>query len=137
METKELFVNILSENLAEAEFMCANFIDQEVKNRAFVNVLGAEAVINYLSENDIETDYLRNLHSVKRILEKTNIADIILSNIHIDVRVVFERNEIFIPKSHFELGIKPDVEIGTDLDFLLEKEPDIQLEKAKEILNKK
>lgn len=109
METKELFVNILSENLAEAEFMCANFIDNEVKNRAFVNVLGAEAVINYLSENDIDTDYVRNLHSVKRILEKTNIADIILSNIHIDVRVVFERNEIFIPKSHFELGIKPDV----------------------------
>lgn len=36
-----------------------------------------------------------------------------------------------------KLGIKPDVEIGTDLDFLLEKEPDVQLEKAKEILNKK
>lgn len=36
-----------------------------------------------------------------------------------------------------KLGIKPDIEIGTDLDFLLEKEPDVQLEKAKEILNKK
>ena len=36
-----------------------------------------------------------------------------------------------------KLGIKPDIEIGSDLDFLLEKEPDIQLEKAKEILNKK
>ena len=34
-----------------------------------------------------------------------------------------------------KLGIKPDIEVGTDLDFLIENKPDIQLEKAKEILN--
>ena len=36
-----------------------------------------------------------------------------------------------------KLGIKPDIEIGTDLDFLEDNKPDVQLEKAKEILNKK
>ena len=36
-----------------------------------------------------------------------------------------------------KLGIKPDIEIGTDLDFLIETKKDIQLEKAKEILNNK
>ena len=36
-----------------------------------------------------------------------------------------------------KLGIKPDVEIGTDIDFLVENKQDAQLEKAKEILNKK
>ena len=36
-----------------------------------------------------------------------------------------------------KLGIKPDVEIGNDVDFMIENKPDIQLEKAKEILNKK
>lgn len=36
-----------------------------------------------------------------------------------------------------KLGIKPDVEIGTDLDFLsLNNNPDTQLEKAKEIIEK-
>ena len=35
-----------------------------------------------------------------------------------------------------KLGIKPDIEIGTDLDFIVENQPDVQLEKAKEILNK-
>ena len=35
-----------------------------------------------------------------------------------------------------KLGIKPDIEIGNDLDFLLENSKnDVQLEKAKEILN--
>ena len=35
-----------------------------------------------------------------------------------------------------KLGIKPDIEIGTDFDFIEDNKPDIQLEKAKEILNK-
>ena len=36
-----------------------------------------------------------------------------------------------------KLGIKPDIEIGTDLDFIEDNKVDIQLEKAKEILSKK
>ena len=36
-----------------------------------------------------------------------------------------------------KLGIKPDIEVGTDIDFLDNSKNDIQLEKAKEILNKK
>ena len=36
-----------------------------------------------------------------------------------------------------KLGIKPDIEIGSDIDFLIENKKDVQLEKAKEILNNK
>ena len=36
-----------------------------------------------------------------------------------------------------KLGIKPDIEIGNDIDFMIENKKDVQLEKAKEILNKK
>ena len=36
-----------------------------------------------------------------------------------------------------KLGIKPDIEIGTDFDFIDDSKADVQLEKAKEILNKK
>ena len=36
-----------------------------------------------------------------------------------------------------KLGIKPDIEIGSDRDFLIENKKDVQLEKAKEILNNK
>ena len=36
-----------------------------------------------------------------------------------------------------ELGIKPDVEIGNDFDILIDSKRDIQLEKAKDILNDK
>ena len=36
-----------------------------------------------------------------------------------------------------KLGIKPDIEVGTNLDFIIENKVDVQLEKAKEILNKR
>ena len=36
-----------------------------------------------------------------------------------------------------QLGIKPDIEVGSEIDFLVETKKDPQLEKAKEILNNK
>ena len=37
-----------------------------------------------------------------------------------------------------KLGIKPDIEIGNDFDFFLnESKHDVQLEKAKEVLNRR
>ena len=36
-----------------------------------------------------------------------------------------------------ELGIKPDVEIGNDFDIIIDSKNDVQLEKAKDILNDK
>lgn len=109
MESQKILLDISQENIAEAEFMSANFIDKEVKNRAFINTIGAEAGVSYLANNGVDVEELRNIHSIKRIIEKTNIADIILPNIYIDVRVVFEDDVIFVPKSHFDLEILPNV----------------------------
>ena len=35
-----------------------------------------------------------------------------------------------------KLGIKPDIEVGNEFDFFIDSKKDVQLEKAKEILNK-
>ncbi len=108
MET-ELLLNITKDNISEAQFMSSPLIDQSVKNRAFLNTLAAEAAADYLAYNGVFVDNLKNIHSIKKVLARTNIADIILSNIHIDVRTVFDKNEIFIPKDHYELDIAPHV----------------------------
>lgn len=34
-----------------------------------------------------------------------------------------------------ELGIKPDIEVGNDFDIIIDSKNDVQLEKAKDILN--
>ncbi len=102
-------LEITSDNLSEAQFMSSNFINVSVQNRVFFNVIGSEAVISYLGKLGLDVEGISSIHSIKRIVEKVDIADIILDNIHIDVRVVFNENEIFVPKSHYAMGIVPDI----------------------------
>ena len=106
---QETLIYIEQENKTEAEFMSRSFVTGSVKNRAYINALGAELVMKYLSSEGVNVDNVHNLHSISKILEKIDISDIQLPNIHIDVRVVFDENQIFIPKSHFELNIVPDI----------------------------
>ncbi|MBR1619991.1 hypothetical protein IJ674_08870 [bacterium] len=109
MNLETELVEITKDNLAEAQFMASNFIDVSVQNRIFFNVIGSEAIISYLEKLGVDTDGIASIHSIKRIVEKVDIADVILKNIHIDVRVIFNEYEIFVPKSHYDLGIVPDI----------------------------
>lgn len=106
---QEMLINIEQDIKTEADFMSRNFINKEVRNRAYINVLGAELFTKYLSTEGIDVKDLHNIHSISKVLEMLDIADIILPDIHIDVRTVFDKTRIFIPKSHFELGITPDI----------------------------
>ena len=109
MNLETELLEITNDNLSEAQFMASNFIDVSVQNRVFFNVIGSEAVISYLGKMGIDVENVSSIHSIKRIVEKIDIADIILDNIHIDARVVFDDRELFIPKTHYELGIVPDI----------------------------
>ncbi len=108
-EKQQSLIYIEQQNKTEAEFMSRSFVDKALKNRAYINALGAELVIKYLALEGVDATKSFNLHSISKILEKVDIADIRLPNVHIDVRVVFDENQIFIPKSHFEYGLVPDV----------------------------
>lgn len=93
----------------EASIAAKGFADDEVKNRAYINALGAELALKYLTSENINVSNIYNMHSIKKVLEETDISDIMLPNIHIDVRVVFDDNYIFIPKAHFEYNLVPDI----------------------------
>ena len=109
MQKQSILLNISEENQAEALFMSKTFVDSTTKRRVYVNTLGAECVMEYLSQNKIVCDNLKNIHSITRVVEKADIADILLDNIHIDVRVVFDENVIFIPKSQKKYNLTPDI----------------------------
>lgn len=85
------------------------FAHKDVKNRAYINTLGADLAMKYLASENIDISNVYNIHSIKKILEELDISDIMLPNIHIDVRVIFDENIIFIPKSHFEFNLVPDI----------------------------
>lgn len=83
--------------------------DSETKSRAFTNTLGADLGLKFLASNGIEVNRLHNMHTIRKILGELDIADVMLPNIHIDFRVVYNENYIFIPKSHFDYNIVPDI----------------------------
>ena len=106
---QETLIYIEDKDRLDASVAANTFAHSDVKNRVYINALGAKLGMKYLASEDIDVSNVYNLHSIKKILEETDIADIMLSNIHIDVRVVYDENAIFIPKSHFELGLTPDI----------------------------
>lgn len=109
-------IYIEQENIKEAEFMSKSFVNNSVKNRAYINALGAELVLKYLATEGFDVSNLYHIHSISKCLEVIDISDIILPNIHIDARVIFDENQIFIPKSHFKLSITPDIYIVLKLE---------------------
>lgn len=109
MANTGIVLEIGKENYTEADFMSKRFVNAEVRNRAYINVLGSELFIKFLAENRIKTEDVISMHSISKIIENIDIADVILPNIHIDVRTIFDEDKIFVPKSHFELEITPDI----------------------------
>lgn len=112
---QETLIYIEENDKKEARVLTQSFASKEVKSRAYINALGAELGMKYLALENINNTKTYNLHSVHKILEEMDISDIMLSNIHIDVRVIFDENLIFIPKSHFEYDILPDIYLVLNL----------------------
>ena len=107
MENTTLVIDEKEKENAKA--LSQSFVKGDVKSRAFINALGAEVCLKYLRDENIVSGNVYNMHNIRKILEEFDISDIMLSNIHIDVRVVYDENQIFIPKSHFEYNITPDI----------------------------
>ena len=106
---QETLIYVEENDKEEAKVLTQGLLNKEIKSRAYINALGAELALKYLALENINNSKTYNMHNVHKILEEFDISDIMLSNIHIDVRVVFDENKIFIPKSHFEYNITPDI----------------------------
>ena len=109
MAGQETLIYIEENDKNEAGINARHFAKEEVQNRAYYNTLGAQLIKKFLASENVDAANTYNIHSIKKVLEELDIADIMLNNIHIDVRVVFNENFIFIPKSHFKYEILPDI----------------------------
>lgn len=109
MTGKETLIFIEEKDKRNAGISANNFAKEDTRNRAYYNHLGALLAKKYLASENVNVLNTYNIHSIQKILEEVDISDIMLDNIHIDVRVVFNENFIFVPKSHFNYEILPDI----------------------------
>lgn len=106
---QDTLIYVEQEDKSQASAAARGFAQKNIQNRAYINTLGARLAMKYLASEDINISNIYNIHSIKKILEEIDVSDVMLPNIHIDVRVVFDENVIFIPKSHFEYNLVPDI----------------------------
>ena len=106
---QETLIYIEEKDKHEATKLAGGFTIEETLTRAYINALGSELALKYLAQEEISVSNIYNLHNIHKIREEFDIADVMLPNIHIDVRMVYDENFIFIPKSHFEYNLIPDI----------------------------
>ena len=104
------------EVLEESQNSVRTIADNLLKTKAYYNALAANAVMQYLKDKGLLRGEIVNMHSSSKMLVDFEIADIQLPNLYIDVRAVFDENEIFIPKKHFENKLIPDIYLIMKLD---------------------
>ena len=80
-ETENNVLEINKNNYVEADFMSRKFVNAEIRNRAYINVLSAELVTDYLGDNGHQTEDIVALHSISKILDISVIALQYLSNL--------------------------------------------------------
>lgn len=108
-EEMEQIIYIEQKDKDEATRLSKSFTLKDISSRAYINGLGAEIAMKYLAQEGINVENAYNLHNINKIREDFDIADVMLPNIHIDVRMVYNADEIFVPKSHFEYDLLPDI----------------------------
>ena len=122
----------------EATRLLKGFTVDEQRKKTFINSLGAELIMKYLAQEGVNVSNIFNMHNIFRLREEFELADVMLPNIHIDVRMIYDENLIFVPKSHFEYNLIPDIyvvlkasEDGSYAEFLGFFEPAV-IDKTKQ-----
>ncbi len=110
-------MNVTEDIKTDAGIISSGFANNKTRKRAYINALGGEFLTKWLRVNGVSVPSdIAHIYSISKVLEKLDISDVILPNIHIDVRIVWDERIIFAPKSHFEYNIVPDIYVVIKLD---------------------
>ena len=112
---KKNIVKIEEADLKDAKLSSIDFADETTRKRAFINVLGARLAMKMLFSTKIEANNIYSLYTIHNVLAELDLADIYYQGIKMDVRLVFNPDEIFIPKSHFQYDLLPDLYLVINL----------------------
>lgn len=108
-ENKNL-IEITKDDMHDAIYSSAK-LEEDVKKRAFANVLGARLGIKFLKSIGINANNFESLYTIPAILKDMDISDVCVDNIRVDVRIVADESHLCVPKAHYEYNITPDIYI--------------------------
>lgn len=101
-------------------------IEEEcVRKRSFALATGALALVKYLKGEGFDFNFKHSLFKIPSFAQNIEIADIYAAvdenNIRFDVRVIFEGENFYVPKTHKKYSAVPDFYAVVRLDKRLNK----------------
>ena len=104
-------IEISKEDINDAALSCKD-VEKSIKKRAFANILGARLGIKFLHDIGVKANNFDSLYTIPAVLKDIDISDIKTeNNVKLDIRIVEDENHLFIPKSHYNYEITPDIYI--------------------------
>ncbi len=97
-----------------AQNAASSISDSNIRNRAVANILAAELASKYFTDADININSC--MHNVLKILKDIDISDVYIKGNYIDVRIYFDDDKLYVPKSHFDFGMLPVAYMFIKLD---------------------
>lgn len=88
-----------------ARNICNLINDSSLRNRAVANAAAAALAKKYFQDCEVDTE--TGLYNIYQVLEDIEISDVYIKDNYIDVRLYFDENGLFIPKSHFDNKLLP------------------------------
>ena len=82
-------------DIEQAEKVCYDIEEAEVRKRAFANVLLARLAQKFFDSSSVDVE--SGIHNISSILEKYEISDIYYNGAYIDVRFCFDDSNLCIP----------------------------------------
>ena len=96
-------------DFSEEHVFCGFITEELERNRAIANILGIKVATEFFKECGLPCSTKTALHKIKQIFVDTDIADIYIGGLRIDVRLSLSADEFYIPKKHYDMEITPDL----------------------------
>lgn len=102
------------DDIEQAEKVCYNIEEAEVRKRAFANVLLAHLAQKFFDSSSVDVE--SGIHNVSSILEKYEISDIYYNGAYIDVRFCFDDSNLCIPCEQKDFDLLPQAYMFIKID---------------------
>lgn len=101
-------------DIEQAEKVCYDIEEAEVRKRAFANVLLAHLAQKFFDSSSVDVE--SGIHNVSSILEKYEISDIYYNGAYIDVRFCFDDSNLCIPCEQKDFDLLPQAYMFIKID---------------------
>lgn len=101
-------------DIEQAEKVCYDIEEAEVRKRAFANVLLARLAQKFFDSSSVDVE--SGIHNISSILEKYEISDIYYNGAYIDVRFCFDDSNLCIPCEQKDFDLLPQAYMFIKID---------------------